>query len=152
VNAERSGNILAQLYTLLGERAVLLPLPFGEKKPLRPGWQSTTFEDTKAPDYQKELEAAIDRGGNIGVLLEGGRAAIDIDNDQFIAGMLALNPALAETLRSRGARGCQIWLRLVDDYPQRIHKLKKADGTVFGEWRGGGVHRALFLVSTLTAP
>jgi Bifunctional DNA primase/polymerase, N-terminal len=124
--------VLDTLYNLLGERTVLLPLVPGEKAPKNAAWQKTTFEDTQEPDYQKELRAAV----NIGALLTGGLASIDIDDDQFIGEFLGLNPRLRETLRSRGARGCNLWVRLVGDYPARIIFLKKADGTKWGEWRG----------------
>lgn len=132
-----TNGVLDTLYTLLGERTVLLPLPFKQKKPPKDGWQLTTFEATQEPDYQKELHTA-GRRGNIGVLLTGGLATIDIDDDQFMEEFLALNPRLAETLRSRGARGCNLWIKPVGDYPARIYFLKKRDGTDWGEWRGNG--------------
>jgi hypothetical protein len=116
----------------------LLPLPFGKKGPDWSDWQSTTFERTQEPDYQAGLNAAKQRKGNIGVLLIERLVAIDIDSDEFVDGFLALNPALSETLRSKGVRGCQLWLRMVRDYPEKIFKLRKRDGTSWGEWRGGG--------------
>jgi hypothetical protein len=135
----RSTNI-DWFYKLLGSQAVLLPLPLRTKKPGEgwTGWQHTTYEDTQTPSYQSELVAVFERGGNLGVLLGNGLSTVDIDSDQYVDEFLALNPALSDTLRSRGARGCQIWIHPIGEYPKKIFKLKKADGTNFGEWRGAG--------------
>jgi hypothetical protein len=117
---------------------------FGEKRKdgsRDPGWQNTTFERTQEPDYQEQLAAAVERGGNIGVLLgpaSGGLVAQDIDNDQGIEEWLVLNPKLANSLRTKGERGGQIWMRMLGPYPQRVVKLFRNDGTPWGEWRGGG--------------
>jgi hypothetical protein len=129
---------LACLYSLVGDHAVLLPLEFGEKKPPNNAWQTTTYERTQESDYRSELDAAIERQGNIGVLMVGGLATVDIDNDLDAEEFLALNPKLATTLRTRGARGCNHWLRITGDYPRQVYFLKKTDGTSWGEWRGGG--------------
>jgi hypothetical protein len=132
--------ILGQLYQLVGN-AVLLPLPFGEKRPVVPGWQTTTYQASMEPAYQRWLKAAIDRNGNVGVLLgtvSDHLCAIDIDNDNRVEPFLALNPALCDTLRTRGRRGCQIWIRVSGEYPAKVHKLRALDGTKPIEWRGGG--------------
>ena len=50
---------LETLRKWLGERAILLPLPFGEKKPVWPDWQSTTFERTQESDYQEKLRPPL---------------------------------------------------------------------------------------------
>jgi hypothetical protein len=123
--------ILGQLYQLVGN-AVLLPLPFGEKRPVVPGWQTTTYQASMEPAYQRWLKAAIDRNGNVGVLLgtvSDHLCAIDIDNDNRVEPFLALNPALCDTLRTRGRRGCQIWIRVSGEYPAKVHKLRALDGT-----------------------
>jgi hypothetical protein len=151
----QTNGTLEALYALVGPRAVLLPcglrtkVPidhriFGEKRKdgsRDPGWQNTTFERTQEPDYQEQLAAAVERGGNIGVLLgpaSGGLVAQDIDNDQGIEEWLVLNPKLAHSLRTKGERGGQIWMRMLGPYPQRVVKLFRNDGTPWGEWRGGG--------------
>jgi Bifunctional DNA primase/polymerase, N-terminal len=133
-----SVSALSTLYSLVGDRAVLLPLPFGEKRPANTGWQNTTFERTREADYQEQLSAAIERQGNIGVLLTDGLVSIDIDDNDDGDEFAALNPRLTATLRTRGARGCNHWLRMTGDYPHQIYCLKKIDGTSWGEWRGGG--------------
>jgi Bifunctional DNA primase/polymerase, N-terminal len=74
---------LAMLYEGFG-KAVLLPLPLATKRPTIKGWQNITYEQTQAPDYQKQLVAAIARGGNIGVRLgplSGGLCTFDVDRE-----------------------------------------------------------------------
>ena len=136
-------DILANLY-LLFPRSVLLPIPRGEKRPTFARWQHTTFEDTQRPAYQRGLLSAIKRGGNIGVLLgpKSGRLfALDIDDDQLVEEFLNRYPWLANTLQSRGKRGCQFWFRLEEgcEYPiaRAIVPLKR-NGQPFGELRLGG--------------
>jgi AAA domain/Bifunctional DNA primase/polymerase, N-terminal len=136
---------LAGLYALLGPRVVLLPIPLGKKAPKDPGWQRVTFEQTQRPLYQRRLLEAIKRGGNIGVLLGPASArliALDIDIDAKVDEQLQTHPWLAKTLRTRGRRGCQFWLRLEEgvDYPNTVAvmTLKEPDGTKFGELRIGG--------------
>ena len=87
------------------------------------------------PAYLAQL-----RTGNIGVLLgsaSGGLCAIDIDADDEVQPFLALNPKLSSTLRTSGARGAQVWVRIVGDYP-KLTKLKTADCGEWGEWRCDG--------------
>jgi putative DNA primase/helicase len=138
-----SSDILASLYSLLN-RAVLLPIPRGKKKPIFARWQHTTYEDTQRPDYQHKLLCAIKRGGNIGVLLgpKSGRLfALDIDDNQVVKEFLNRYPWLAHTLQSRGKRGCQFWFRLKEgcEYPNApaIVPLKHNDQPC-GELRLGG--------------
>ena len=136
--------LLRNFYDLLG-KVVLIPIPLGQKRPQLPGWQNLTFSSTRVPDYQLLLQDAIKAGGNLGVLLgpaSDGLVAIDIDSDQKVVTFLELNPALALTLRTRGARGCQFWLRLSagSQYPntKAVYVLKDFSGTRYGEWRCGG--------------
>jgi AAA domain/Bifunctional DNA primase/polymerase, N-terminal len=127
---------------LVGERAIFVPIPWGKKGPNSPAWQSTTFEQTQAAEYQKQIAIAQSRGGNIGVLLgenSGDLVAIDIDEDPLVEEFFALNSTLRQTLTTRGNRGCQIWVRMVtENYPHRKADLKFKDGRKFCEWRGGG--------------
>jgi hypothetical protein len=130
--------ILAALYSWLGARAILLPFPLGAKSAEGTGWldwQETTFEMTQEPGYQARLFAAIRRGGNVGVLLVNGLASIDIDASDRVEQMLELNPEFSDTLQSKGYRGRNIWLQILGEYPQRVHKLKTTDGKKWGEWR-----------------
>ena len=144
---------LRKLYDLVGERAVLLPIQLGVKGPRTNDWQKTTFEQTQSGSYQQELLAACRRGGNIGVLLgpsSGNLCAIDIDTDAEVEPFLELNPKLASTLRTNGASGCQIWIRVVGEYPaRRINSKLKVSGTdnkkSVAEWRGGnGIQSVIY--------
>jgi hypothetical protein len=136
--------LLGNFYDLLG-KVVLIPIPLGQKRPQLPSWQNLTFSSTQAADYQLSLRDAIKAGGNLGVLLgpaSDGLVAIDIDSDQKVEAFLELNPSLANTLRTRGARGCQFWTRLTpgSQYPntKAVYFLKDPSGAKYGEWRCGG--------------
>ena len=126
--------ILDRLYKLLGD-AVLLPIPLGEKGPKEPGWQEQTFAESQK--RRDELITVIRRGGNLGVLLgpKSNRLfALDLDDDQLVGQWLIRHPWLANTLRSRGKRGCQFWFRLEDgcDYPngKAVYKLPEGNGEI----------------------
>jgi hypothetical protein len=100
------------------------------KQPVAKGWQKKTLADM-TPEYLAKLN-----GGNIGVALgkaSGGLCAIDIDDDRMVQGFLDLNPGLADTFRTHGARGCQFWIRVKGDYPPT---RKLGDGA--GEFRANG--------------
>jgi len=125
-----------EIYSLLGSDAVLLICPVGEKGCRERGWPERTLEETKTAKYQKSLSDS-----NIAVLLgrpSNGICAIDIDDDERAKEFLAANPKLAGTLRTRGKRGCQIWLRMKGPYPPKVEDIKDKDGQEIGEWRGGG--------------
>ena len=100
------------------------------KQPVAKGWQKKSL-DHMTPEYLAKLN-----GGNIGVALgkaSGGLCAIDIDDDRMVQGFLDLNPGLADTFRTHGARGCQFWIRVKGDYPPT---RKLGDGA--GEFRANG--------------
>jgi Bifunctional DNA primase/polymerase, N-terminal. len=118
---------------LLGNDAVLLPIPAGKKRPVFKQWESTTAKQMQDPKYLAKLNGQ----GNIGVLLGHGRATIDIDQDKFVEPFLNLNPKLRATLRSRRKRGCNFWLRIKGNYPSAC-KLKTQGGADWGEWRADG--------------
>ncbi len=89
----------------------------------------------REPEYLRELEA-----GNIGVAQgekSHGICSIDCDTDNFLAEFLAANPALVGSLRTRGSRGGNVWVRCVGGYP-RMSKIKTAKGDEVGEWRANG--------------
>jgi P4 family phage/plasmid primase-like protien len=128
-------DIVIKLRNLLGRDVVLLPIVRGDKKPSLPGWQHTTIVDMESAEYIVALHQ-----GNIGVLLgeaSGHLCAIDIDDDAAVAPFLNLNPSLRNTLRSKGARGQQVWLRVTDEYP-KLTKLVSTSAEPWGEWRAGG--------------
>ena len=133
--AEPQLDALAVVEELIGPTAVLLPIPTKKKSPLLSAWQKTKLEDTRTAEYRNRL-----RTGNIGVLLglpSGGLCAIDIDHDTGIEPFLALNPALRGSLRTHGARGEQIWVKIQGEYPA-LKAIKTTDGKDWGEWRATG--------------
>jgi phage/plasmid-associated DNA primase len=130
-----SQNAVRTVRDLLGDDVVLLPVVRGQKRPSISDWQNVTLASMSDPAYLAQLEA-----GNIGVLLgspSGGLCAIDIDDDAEVEPFLALNPQLRQTLRTRGARGAQIWMRIAGTFP-KLTKLKDEDGGEWGEWRADG--------------
>lgn len=157
---------IGKLYDLLGYDAVLIEVRKGEKAPVAAGWQKLRLADTHPEDYQ----AALARG-NVGVVLgdaSNGLCAIDIDDDQDMEPFFKLNPALRDTLISRGARGVQVWVRCLPDrkfaqldmpnYPE-VKALKFAPGHrdkvsatdpddrapgPYGEWRANGGQSVIY--------
>lgn len=130
---DSSGSISRHLISLLGDDVVLLRCNKGEKGPRWRGWQTTTIEKMKDERYLK----ALDKHQNIAVLLgsaSGGLCSIDIDDDEMVEPFLALNPGLAATLRSRGKRGCNFWIRIQGSLPPSSN-LARVDGSPWGEWR-----------------
>ena len=142
-----SSNTIAQdavprLRALLGQDVVLLPIEPGKKSPAIKSWQTTRIEKMSDAAYLGRL-----RKGSIGVLLgepSNGLCSIDIDHDEDVETFVGLNPKLAKTLQSRGARGRNFWIRVEGNYPDltsvtfegemdEAGKPKK-----WGEWRSTG--------------
>ena len=102
---------------------VLLYIPARKKGPVFPGWPKITYEQTQDEHYQKLLR----EHPNTGVLLgeqSGDLEAIDLDTEALLEAFLALNPALQGTLRTRGARGAQLWAYFTGPRPRQVHPLK----------------------------
>jgi hypothetical protein len=138
VNGSNGSVILERLKELLPD-AVFLPIREREKRPRLPAWQTVDLARSRKPGYQKMLESPA--YPNTGVLLgepSGNLCTIDLDSDEAAKLFLALNPELRETLRSKGKRGCQIWLKIDGSYPHQVHKLKDKAGQLVGEWRASG--------------
>jgi phage/plasmid-associated DNA primase len=132
-----SGFPAGHLISVLGGDVVLLPSTKGMKGPRWEGWQKTTIDRMRDEDFIHEINSAE----GIAVLTgepSGGLCSIDIDDDEMVEPFLALNPKLRETLRSRGRRGCNLWVRIDGAYP-RPCVIKQADGSAWGEWRSTGV-------------
>ena len=137
-----SSSIVDELRNLLGNDVVLLPIKRGDKGPSgkeMEGWQSFTSAKMQEPAYL----ARLNDGANIGVLLGGWRATIDIDRDENVEPFLNLNPTLRETLRSRRKRGCNLWLRMKGAYPKSC-PLKTRSGEEWGEWRADGNQTVIY--------
>ena len=123
-----------EIYEVLGDDAVLLPLPVGEKGCLKKGWPQFTVAETKTPQYQAELESC-----DVAVLLGtqgNGICTLDCDDDDAADAVLRQNPWLENTLRTRGARGCNFWLRITGDIPKSCQV--SLAGKIVGEWRADG--------------
>ena len=120
-----------RLLALLGKGALLLAWPWGTKGTKKP-WGHLTVAAMGSPEYLRALEAE-----NIGVAL-GGKSnnlcSIDWDSDEWLERFLAVNPALVGSLRTRGARGGNVWVRIVGDYPGS-YKIKTMARDGIGEWR-----------------
>jgi len=119
---------------LLGDDVLLLPWPLGSKG-TRARWGHLTVAAMANPKHLAKLEA-----GNIGVAqgqVSNGLCSIDLDDDEWMHRFLEANPSLADSLRTRGARGGNIWLRCVGSYPGTF-KIKTDDGAEVGEWRANG--------------
>jgi hypothetical protein len=84
--------------------------------------------------------AKLESAGNIGVALgavSNGLITIDLDQDSYAEALLVANPLLGDTLRTRAARGCNIWVRCSGEYPPS-QKLKNPSTEQIGEWRADG--------------
>jgi P4 family phage/plasmid primase-like protien len=141
-------DIVSRLRSLLGEDVVLLPITAGQKCPSLKNWQDTSLEQMSDQRYLQRL-----RTGNIGVLLgepSSGLCSIDIDDDASVDEFLNLNPKLMGALRTKGARGCNVWVRIKGAYPKLTrleHETAGADGTTpkaWGEWRSTGGQTVIF--------
>lgn len=105
-----------------GRHAVLLPIEAKEKRPDRAGWTKRTYAETLTPGYQERLRALA----NTGVLLgapSSDLVAIDLDTENALAAFLDLNPQFHTTLRTRGARGAQLWFYVEGERPHQVHAL-----------------------------
>ena len=125
---------ISHLRDLLGP-AVLLPWAPGSKGDSR-RWKHLQLSDMDEMSHLAKLQ----RAGNIGVALgqvSNGLITIDFDKDSYVDTFLAANPLLADTLRTRGRRGCNIWVRCSSEYPAS-HKLKDLSEIDIGEWRADG--------------
>jgi len=127
-----------ELLDLLSVNAVLIPIPAGEKGPVRKGWQRTNFSETQGGTYRKSLHTH----GNTGILLGSpsqNLVSIDFDDPSVGESFLERNPWHSQTLRTNSRKGFNLWLIMEGDYPEKCLDLKSvAGGPHAGEWRGGG--------------
>ena len=97
-----------KLLSLLGPNVVLIPCLYGSKRAMISGWNKLSIECMKDSKHLKMLE-----GSNIAVKVgsaSSGLCSIDIDDDSQYQAFLNLNPALKETLQTKGQRGGNIWV------------------------------------------
>lgn len=134
---DSSETITQHLISFLGDDVVLVWSNKGQKGPRWRNWQHTGIEMMRKPAYLKKLNS----GCNLSVLTgapSSGLCSIDIDDDDSVEPFLTLNPTLRTTLRSRGRRGCNLWVRVQGAFPPPS-AIKKPDGSAWGEWRSTGV-------------
>jgi P4 family phage/plasmid primase-like protien len=123
------------LNDLLGEDVIFIPVQPETKKPSLNGWNKITLTDSRDERYVARLEVS-----NIAVLMgkpSGGLCSIDIDSDEDVLPFLELNPALVNTLQTKGSRGMNIWVRIKGEFPS-LTPLKTDEAHKWGEWRGDG--------------
>ena len=111
---------ISHLRGLLGP-AVLLPWPTRSKGDRRK-WKHLTLADMDGDHLAK-----VEQAGNIGVALgkvSGALVTIDLDNESYLDALLAENPMLRDTLRTRARRGCNIWVKVQWRIPS-FSKAKK---------------------------
>ena len=128
------GNDVDFLMSLFEQPVLFVAWPLGKKGCKGIDFTKVTPEDMADPLYLYELSQ-----GNIGVVQgarSGGIASIDIDDDQGAEEFMALNPGLKETLRSRGARGCNVWFYPQGEAPKSCNLIR--NGQAWGEWRFNG--------------
>lgn len=142
MSSDVNETLTQKLRRLLGEPVVLLKIRSGEKAPRWAGWRQA-----QADSFGKGYFDTLDTGKhNIGVALgrqSGGLCSIDIDEDASVEPFLELNPRLRDTLRTKGKRGCNLWLRIEGDYP-KLAKVKSASGGPWGEWRSDGGQTVIY--------
>jgi len=122
---------IAILQQLLGP-CVLLKWPL-KKKWSRRLWRHLTLAHM-TPEYLARLTRC-----NVGVSLgraSDGLCAIDLDRDDLIRLFLAANGWATHTTITRGARGCQVWVRILGTYPATTNL--RFEGGHCGEWRATG--------------
>lgn len=123
-------NPISDLRRLLGEPIVFIRCKKNGKEPVGK-WGHLTVADM-TPQHLASL-----KGFNVGVSLgeaSGGLCVIDIDEDNYVEPFLALNPSLANTFRTHGARGCGFWIRIKDNCP-KYFELETPAGSAAIEFR-----------------
>lgn len=124
-----------RLRKLLGDDVLMLPWPKRTKGTTRK-WGHLSAAKMAEPAYLARLEE-----GNIGIAqgaVSGGLCSIDLDDDTRMEEFLVLNPALHGSLRTRGARGCNVWVRVLGEYPASAKITLPDKKTKVGELRANG--------------
>jgi hypothetical protein len=139
--AEQAANsLLDRFYHLLdGCNPLFIPCPLASKK-ASVCYAELTHDNLDSFYLEKLCEVAVNEG-NLAVKLgpiSGNLCAFDIDRDELVEPFLAVNPALEETLRTKGRKGCQFWFKVDGPYPEKIVPLVDGNEKPVGEWRGGG--------------
>ena len=108
---------VAALERMTGPNTFWVPQKPGTKVPAC-SYVWRPLEDTRSAAYRALLEEC-----NLAVYLgaaSAGLCAIDFDDEADAAAWDAVNPKLAGTLRSKGARGCQVLVRIRGKIPESV--------------------------------
>lgn len=120
---------LQRIEELVG-KAFFVPVRPCTKEPVVT-YKERPRDKTQSAAYRQLLEE-----NNIAVYLgekSDGLCAIDFDTEGFDIAFLSANPRLNKTLRSQGARGQQVWIRITGEYPDSVSPVSKEY-----EWRANG--------------
>lgn len=137
---------IKELRELVGELVVWINWPSAVKGAAR------RWKHLRAVDMTEAYLAKSHRG-NVGVCLgevSDGLCAIDFDTDTYIEAFLQLNPHLAGTLQTFGARGRVFWVRFTGDYPRSTTAFKTVDGEAIGEFRSNGSQSIIWGIHPVT--
>jgi hypothetical protein len=127
---------LERILAVFGRPTVCIPVHYRTKKPVLGQWQEKTSADMHDPAYLEEFG-----NRNIGILCganNNGLVSIDADTDEGLEELLRLNPAFSETTLTIGARGGNVWFRLLDEEYPGTTKLLDPNGDDWGEFRSTG--------------
>jgi hypothetical protein len=133
-NQAERGSLADRIFNQIG-KAVLVPVAKGEKKPMLPQWQNLIIQNM-TPRHLSMINENV----NVGVVLgkaSMGLVSIDCDTNEGLGAFLTINPALTGTLISKGKRGGNVWVRVIDTYP-KTSKIRDKDGNPWGEFRSDG--------------
>jgi P4 family phage/plasmid primase-like protien len=118
-----------------GPGTVLIPTRPGTKEPFQTGYPGFGIDKMSDPEHLAILEKS-----NIAILTgaaSGNLISIDFDDDAAFKEFCDLNPKICETRRTVGARGCNLWFRIIGTYPDGVKKLSGSEDVTVGEWRAG---------------
>jgi len=121
-----------RLLEIFGADVVLMAFSTKQKGPRNPGWQRSQKESFSDLD-SNEVDAGL---ANCGILLRDGLGCIDLDDDAARDQFFDLNPDMAEAFAVRGTKGCKIFVRWADGYPQGGQKIKNRAGVEIAEILG----------------
>lgn len=121
-----------RLRSVFGLDVTLMAFRSGQKGPRFQGWQRSR------PEMFTDLDAEdIDEGRkNCGVLLTDGLGCIDLDADSAMDRFFECNGNLRTAFAVRGTKGCKLFVRWSDGYPQGGQKIKDENGNEVAEILG----------------
>lgn len=140
---------VSEISQFLGGTAVLLPVAPGEKGCRLPEWNRVTLASMRDPQFMSLFCPT----GGVSVLVgepSSGLISIDFDDDDAADEFFEINPDLTTSFRTKGVRGCNVWLQMVSDFPNLqnvLHRSQKdKDGRRLrvAEWRSTGGQTTIY--------